>query len=200
MEQDKPIGIILCGGESSRMGIDKSQINYHGVSQREHLRKLLGPFCSPVLYSIGKQQEEDESTFSDLPEFMGHGPSSGLLSIHHYFPNRDVLLIGCDYPLIKQMDLHQLIDNQKEELDAICYASGITKRPEPLLTYYSASFCDHIHTEFTRGEYSLKRILDKAKTLKLEIDDPLRLISADSPEHARRVRQIIQAGFDTFEA
>jgi len=200
MENQKPIGVILCGGESSRMGVDKSLINYHGVSQREYMNMLMHPFCSPVLYSVGSRIELEENSFSDLEEYAGHGPISGLLSIHHYFPNRDLLLVGCDYPLIMQEDMTQLIENYKEDLDAVCYVSGATKRAEPLITLYSAAFCRTILQRFQAGEYSLKRLLDEGETKELEIDNPLRLTSADRPEDVNRVRQIIQTGYTTFES
>ena len=200
METTKPIGVILCGGQSSRMGVDKSLINYYDVSQREYLKKLLTPLCSPVLYSTGSQIELDEKSFPDLPEYEGHGPISGLLSIHEHFPNSAILLIGCDYPLIQKKDLEALITEIQHEDAAVCYTSGASLRPEPLITLYSSEFCEIIKAAFEQGESSLKRLLDKANTRKLTIEDPLRLTSADRPEDVTRVRQIIQSGYPTFEA
>jgi len=201
MEKGKALGVILCGGESSRMGMDKSLINYHGVSQREHLFKMLSPLCSPVVFSIGEKREDLESAFSDLEEYASNGPISGLLSIHNYFPERDIVLVGCDYPLILPKHLLALIEEYREEYDAVCYTSGTSLSPEPLLTYYSAGFCARIRRSFEEtGQSSLKKYLEQGNSIQLDINNPIHLISADRSEDVNRVRQIIQDGFDTFES
>lgn len=198
-KETKPIGVILCGGESSRMGLDKSSINYHGNSQRVHLSKLISEFCSPVIYSIASELIEDEAEFSDLPEYRGNGPVSGLLSLHQYFPRRDILLLGCDYPLITKSQLGNLVLQYEKGLDAVCYIGSTSNNPEPLLAYYSADFCEKIKTSFENtGASSLRKYLEEGNLKKLIIDNPIHLISADRPEDASRVREIILKGFDTF--
>lgn len=200
MEQGiKPLGVVLCGGESRRMGIDKSLINYHGITQREHVKKLLGPSCSPVVMSVGNNEGEGEEAFPDLPEYAGNGPLSGLLSLHQLFPEKSILLIGCDYPLILQSHLRALIPEDQSAFDAVCYVSGASLRPEPLLAWYSAAFCDRIRKEFeNKGSNSLRQFLEQARIHTLNMDKPIHLTSVDRPEDVSRVRQIIQNGFDTF--
>lgn len=198
-KQLKPLGVVLCGGESSRMGVDKSLINYHGVTQREHVKKLLAPFCFPVLYSMGRKEEDVEEAFPDLAEYAGNGPVSGLLSLHHFFPGRPILLIGCDYPLITQSQIKALVPESGSEFDACCYVSGSSNRPEPLLAWYASEFCARIREEFEqKGSNSLKKFLEQAHIHTLTMNDPIHLTSADRPEDVSRVRQIIQEGFDTF--
>lgn len=198
-ESIKPVGVVLCGGESSRMGANKSLLNYHGKTQREHVRELLSPFCSPVVYSTGKNDEQLEEAFPDLPDLAGNGPLSGLLSLHYFFPDRDLLVTGCDYPLILQSQLLALIPESATQLDAICYVSGSFPRPEPLLAWYSASFCESIRKAFeTEGSNSLRKFLEGVNIRYLSVENPIHLTSVDHPEDAIRVRQIIQQGFDTF--
>ena len=45
-------GLVVCGGQSTRMGMDKSQLQYHGVPQREWLYELLQPLCEDVYISL----------------------------------------------------------------------------------------------------------------------------------------------------
>lgn len=195
----KPLGLVLCGGESSRMGVDKSLINYHGVTQREHVKKLLAPFCFPIVYSVGLKDEDVEEAFSDLAKYAGNGPVSGLLSLHHFFPDHPILLIGCDYPLITQSQIKALIPDPETEYDALCYASRSSMRPEPLLAWYAAAFCRRIREELEQqGSNSLRKFLEQAHIHTLTMDNPIHLTSADRPEDLSRVREIIQKGFDTF--
>lgn len=200
MEQGiKPIGVVLCGGESKRMGFDKSLINYHGIVQREHVKNLLRPFCSHVVLSVGCEASENKESVPDLPEFAGNGPLSGLLTLHELFPEKPLLLVGCDYPLILQSQLRALLPPGSSEADASCYVNGSPPRPEPLLAWYSPSFCEKIRKAFIEdGSNSLRSFLEGAKIRKLPAENAIYLTSVDHPEDASRVRQIIQGGFDTF--
>lgn len=195
----KPLGVVLCGGESRRMGVDKSLINYHGVAQREHVKKLMIPICSPLVLSVGSNEDDSEEAFPDLPEYAGNGPLSGLLTLHHLFPEKSILLVGCDYPLILQSQLRALIPSASVQVDAVCYVSGASLRPEPLLTWYSAAFCEQIRIEFEQtGNNSLRKYLENGHIHTLKMNKPIHLTSVDHPEDVSRIRQIIQNGFDTF--
>src|SRR5690606_25109443 len=113
---------------------------YHGVIQREHQKQLLKGMCSPVLLSTGPEIEPHEECFPDLPEYQGFGPLSGLLTAHHYFPNKDIFLLGCDYPIVRRQDLAFLLEKREPGIEAICYQNqdGFA---EPLIAWYSAAFC-----------------------------------------------------------
>src|SRR5688500_19466069 len=41
-------GLVLAGGESSRMGTDKGSIEYHGIPQRDFMLQLLEKFSDEV--------------------------------------------------------------------------------------------------------------------------------------------------------
>lgn len=194
---NKPLGVILCGGQSSRMAVDKSLIAYHGVSQREHLKKLLQPLCHGVILSIGPRKELQEECFSDRDEYAGYGPLSGLLTASHYFPGRDFLLVGCDYPLIRRLDLHMLLESASGGSPAVSFrnSSGMA---EPLIAFYSSAFCKKVYESWQGGEQSLRRMLENSKALLLDAPDPRCLISADRPEDAARVLELIRDGIFTF--
>lgn len=194
----KPLGVILCGGESSRMGSDKSLLNYHGISQREHLKKMLRPLCSGVVFSIGNRDEPLEESFSDTNPFKGNGPVSGLLTIHHFFPHRDMLLVGCDYPLIRTADLLALLDFSVEEKGPVVFENPDTRQPEPLIGFYPAGFCRKVLAAWENGEHSLRRILQANNAATMPPQEPDCLMSADSPEEAERAREIIRSGIFTF--
>ena len=51
------MGLVLAGGRSQRMGMDKGMLQYHGKPQREYLYEQLEPICSRVFLSIRPEQE-----------------------------------------------------------------------------------------------------------------------------------------------
>lgn len=188
---NKPIGVVLCGGESSRMGVDKGLINYHGIPQREYASKLLAPFCKSVMYSTGSSELDQENAFKDSEEFAGHGPISGLLSLHQHFPEDDLLLLACDYPLLRRSCLEKLFQPSHPKIKAFKNESGF---PEPLISWYSAKALQEIEHYFQQGEDSLRRIFVKMEIQLLEPADKYCIMSADRPEDQLRVKEIIRSG------
>ncbi|MFZ7115922.1 MAG: molybdenum cofactor guanylyltransferase [Bacteroidota bacterium] len=175
-----PILLIACGGNSLRMGSDKSQLNYHGKPQFLHLYEIAQPHFPEIYFSI---QEKQEATFSAFPnvivdseKFAGHGPVSGLLSCHEKFRERSVLLIGCDYPFLTIDDILKL----NSEKDQTC--SFYINLYEPLLTYYSKTSLDRIEDEFNSGQYALQDFLRRNSIKKITPDSPLRIKSVDTHE------------------
>lgn len=50
-------GIILCGGESRRMGRPKAALPFGSVSLLEHIAGIVGAVCDPVLVVAANEQE-----------------------------------------------------------------------------------------------------------------------------------------------
>jgi molybdopterin-guanine dinucleotide biosynthesis protein A len=57
-------GLILVGGQSVRMGTDKSQLSYHGKPQWQYLYDLLLPFCQKTYLSCRQNQKDN---FTNCP-------------------------------------------------------------------------------------------------------------------------------------
>jgi len=80
----KLYGLVLSGGKSTRMGMDKGMIPYHGIPQRDYLYDLLSSVCEKTFVSLRRDQQSDLPTSTecivDLDEYRG--PYNGLLSAH----------------------------------------------------------------------------------------------------------------------
>lgn len=100
-------GLIFCGGRSSRMGHDKSLIQYHGIAQWQYAAKLVAPLCSRVVISCrsdqAKQFKTEHTLMADEPKFANAGPMAGLLTAFRAYPSTPFLALGCDYPLVTKM-------------------------------------------------------------------------------------------------
>lgn len=130
----KLYGLVLSGGKSTRMGTDKSLIEYHGVPQREHLYHLLGKVCEQTFISLRQEQEAKTpfgfATIADEDKFRG--PFNGILSAHSRHEEVAWLVLACDLPLIDLPALEQLIKERDPEKLATAFANEEDPLPEPL--------------------------------------------------------------------
>lgn len=189
MKQYKHImACILAGGTSSRMGEDKAWINYHGEAELLRLSSMLKGIGLPLVVSANKlpAQGAHLPLQTDLAAFSGHGPLSGLLSVHHIHPEKDILLIACDYPGFGEAELQGLLDHAHQHTTIAAFENdeGIV---EPLLAFYPSSALASIKKEFLKsGHDSLRRYLEQMEYKALKAVEGAKLKSIDRPEQRRR--------------
>jgi len=103
-------GVVLAGGQSSRMGRDKANLEYQGQSFLDRAQSLLLTVgCSPVL--ISGRPDLPGGIQDHLP---GQGPALSMLdALTAVSPEcKGVLFIPVDMPLLQSVDLLPLISGQ----------------------------------------------------------------------------------------
>jgi molybdopterin-guanine dinucleotide biosynthesis protein A len=108
------LGVVLCGGESRRMGRDKGLLEKDAVPWAVRMGGKLAPWRLPVVYSIHDRQQaayaailSPELLIVDALELPG--PLNGLFSVHRRYPNRDLLLLACDMQDLDEITIRGLI-------------------------------------------------------------------------------------------
>jgi len=127
-------GLVLSGGKSTRMGMDKGVILYHGIPQREYLYNVLTTVCENTYWSIREDQRDEFSSETKviIDENKFRGPFNGLLSAHHYAPEAAWLVVACDLPLLDLEAVQQLISQRDSSKLATAFATKESRLPEPL--------------------------------------------------------------------
>lgn len=136
---DNLYGLILAGGQSSRMGKDKSTLAYHAnIQHRKFIYQLLSRFCSSVYLSC--REDQDHITQEDIPfvidENSYRGPMNGILSAHHQHPTAAWLVLAVDLPHISETTIRTLIEGRNPEKIATAYATQKSHLPEPLIAIW----------------------------------------------------------------
>jgi molybdenum cofactor guanylyltransferase len=171
------IGVILCGGKSSRMGDDKGLMLSGEKTWAQLGKEKLSEINIQTVLSVNQNQFNDyQSIFSDQelitdnPGLNIGGPLLGLLSVHSHFPNEDLLLLACDLPKMNAIVLKELMIHyiQKQNEEAIVFK--MAEQTEPLCGIYTKQGLAKIialHSANNLAKHSMKFVLERLNTLYL---------------------------------
>ena len=139
------LGVVLCGGQSTRMGTDKGliKLNTNTWAQTASDKMLL--LKLKVFLSVNASQYKDyQSIFTtaqlikDNDELLVRGPLAGILSVHLQYPEEDLFVLACDMPLMETNLLHLLLLACREHPLNGVYIYYNDGQPEPLCAIYTA--------------------------------------------------------------
>jgi molybdenum cofactor guanylyltransferase len=189
-------GLVMCGGNSNRMGTDKSMLQYYGKPQRYHVYNMLLPFCEKVFISCNKEQatsiDAGYNFIEDAPSYKDIGPMAALLSAFTLHPQKNLLLIGCDYPFLKTAELEQF-SLQCKDIPASFYNKEAVIY-ESMLAWYPYTCFDELKRMFEAKQLSLQQLLRKYDAIKYVPTDTNSIKSVDTTEAFNETCKLINAG------
>jgi molybdopterin-guanine dinucleotide biosynthesis protein A len=189
------IGLVACGGNSRRMGADKSLLTYRDKPQRYFLYDILNELCSSVYLSCNREQSkyipEGYRYITDHPDYADAGPLTATLSAFRQLPGRDLLLIACDYPLLNKDEIQRFIEFVAGKNKPAAFYDLMNEVPVPVLGYYPAGSEALMLKVRTDPYYSLKKLLAETPSLRYVPSDPRVLLSAETPEDHSRLLKLI---------
>lgn len=195
MEQSIPLlnGLVLAGGKSIRMGVDKSLIDWNGEEQRYYIADLLTKFCNDVFISCRAEQKneirENYKTITD--SFTDLGPYGAILSAFRVQPDCAWIVIACDIPLLDFKTLKYLIENRNTSAIATAFESPYDGFPEALITIWEPKSYPVLLSFLSQGYTCPRKALRNNDVNLIKAPDPETLTNVNRPEDAETVRKII---------
>ncbi len=154
------IGLVLCGGQSIRMGTDKGlMINTKKVTWAQQSFSLLSKLEIPVVISVNKTQLSHYKRIFPLQELILDqtdlklkGPLLGLLSVHKKYPKKDLFVLACDMGGMQLPVMQQLLKRYREDKNRNAYVYATDKISEPLCAIYTAEGLNELYTLLQNNE------------------------------------------------
>ena len=187
-------GLVLCGGESSRMGTDKGLIEHETGSWAQVTFDKLKALQIPVFLSVNKKQYENYATkfpadklIVDNEELQINGPLLGLLSAHLLFSNEDIFIPACDMPLMATSVLQQLQQVCLSDNQAQAFAFSNAGEAEPLCGIYKSAAIAAIHSLYKSRQlpkHSMKFMLEHVNTHSIALAEEQKQFFRNFNSHA----------------
>ena len=197
MEQSIPLlnGLVLAGGKSIRMGVDKSLIDWNGKEQRYYMADLLTKLCNEVYISCrAEQKTEITESYNTIPDtFTDLGPYGAILSAFREQPDCAWIVIASDIPLLDFTTLNYLIENRNTSAIATAYESPYDGFPEALITIWEPKSYPVLLSFLSQGYTCPRKVLRNNDVHIIKAPNPESLINVNEPEEAEAVRKIIGA-------
>jgi molybdopterin-guanine dinucleotide biosynthesis protein A len=177
-------GLVLSGGQSSRMKQDKGNLVYHGTAQRGHLYNLLSRHCSKTFVSCNAQQasvmEESFPLIEDT--FLHLGPMGGILSAFQQDPNAAWLTIAVDLPYLSESTIEYLVQNRNPTKTATAFLDPKGEFPEPLITIWEPKSYSVLLQFLSQGYSCPRKALINSDIQLLKAPDDQEFLNANLPE------------------
>lgn len=149
-------GLILMGGQSSRMGTDKAFVEYKDQTLLEHALSHLKDLTTEVYLSVNANQFEVlQGAYKCIQDkYIDKGPMGGILSALEAL-NQDLIVLAVDMPNAKQSILNSLISTSNK----VRAYQNQSNQWEPLPSYWPKTITKTLSSHFGKNQLSLSSFL-----------------------------------------
>jgi molybdopterin-guanine dinucleotide biosynthesis protein A len=170
--------IVLAGGESSRMGSDKSFLEVGGKWMIQHIIDALAPHFEQVLISATEPGSYRSLEAVVVPDRVpGLGPLGGLLTALETSRHDLNLAVACDIPNADPALVERLLW-AADGVDAVVPKLG--GETEPLFTVYRRSMIPAARELLAGGDRRTRSLFERGRVSYFELDEAERLLNLNT--------------------
>ena len=178
-------GLVLSGGQSTRMGQDKGALVYSEFSsldQRSRCFEQMRFHCDQVFVSC--LPEQVARLQPGLPYILdsgaGVGPGLGILSAAMAHPQASWLVLACDFPFAREETIQYLIEHRDPSRAATCFVhpDGVL---EPLFAIWERPALMALERAFSAGRFSPRAVLETENPARVSYPAAQELLNVNRP-------------------
>jgi molybdopterin-guanine dinucleotide biosynthesis protein A len=195
-------GFILVGGQSSRMGSDKSQLVFGTRTGVEHITAALRVLC-PRIRLVGARDQHSSAGLQNVPDtYQRWGALGGIQAALAACQSEWATIVACDLPLVTPELFARLWQfarqSDGETFDAIVPIQP-DDRPQPLCAVYRRESCSAATKQLiTEAEHKPRALLAKIRTRWVEFGELSDLpgaenffLNVNTPNDYERAKEIL---------
>ena len=161
-------GLVLVGGQSTRMGQDKSNLDYFGKPQKIVAKQLLESNNLETFYSVQNASEYDDEIHD---KFLNLGPFGGICSAFQKDPNAAWFVLATDVPFVNDKIIKLLLNQRNPGKIATAIKGKGKDFPEPLITIYEPKAYPILLQYLAQGYSCPRKALINSEVEIVEVDD-----------------------------
>lgn len=164
-------GIILAGGQSSRMGSDKGLMLYKGKPFIAHIMEALQPIVSDIIVVSNSINYNQFHAKCVVDIMKNEGPLGGLYTGLYHSKTALNVVLSCDVPLVTKELLTVLITEVSDDFDIVQVA--VHGSTNPLLAIYKKDCMASCLEALKAGERRLRKFVSQQKTKIIRVEPNL---------------------------
>lgn len=183
-------GIILAGGQSSRMGTDKGLLYFKDKPFILYSIEALAPFVNDIII-VSNNPDYDIFNLNRVNDAIENaGPLAGVYSGLLHSKTEDNLVLSCDIPLINNTVLNIITDNLEDEFDVVQVESK--GKSMPIIAAYKKRCMSKCLALLDDGERRLRNAVKqfKTKTIPLKSDLHYCTMNINTPNELETIKTI----------
>jgi molybdopterin-guanine dinucleotide biosynthesis protein A len=185
-------GLVLVGGKSTRMGTDKSELNYFGKPQKEVAKELLENSSLQTFYGVEKLSENVAEVSKEIHDkFLNLGPFGGICSAFQKDPNAAWFVLATDVPFVNDEIIKLLLQKRNPSKVATAIKGKGKDFPEPLIAIYEPKAYPILLQYLAQGYSCPRKMLINSEVEIVEIDDDF-IRNINTPEEFETAKKEIQ--------
>ncbi len=188
-QREAPLkGLILIGGKSTRMGQDKSALEYYGKPQKDSAKELLEAQEIPTYFSV-QTSTGNSDEISDT--FLNLGPFGGICSAFQKEPNAAWFVLPTDVPFVSKELVSLLLSKRNPSKTATVVQGKDSEFLEPLIAIYEPKAYPLLLQYLAQGYACPRKMLLNTEVEIIEVDNDL-IRNINTPEAFTAAKKEIQ--------
>ena len=175
---DECSALVLAGGDSQRMGCDKTQLLLGDRTLLQRVIAIVQPLFPQVLVSV-RQHRPEIALPQVCDEYPNAGPLAGLCAGLAQAGTPWIFAVASDMPFVQPALIERLAQRRSGYQAVVPVVHG---HPQPLAAFYSASGLDALRALLeAEGRRSLRAALEQLKVCYVDESD---LLESDPGLHS----------------
>ena len=182
------------GGQSSRMGTDKSQLKLNDQTLTQIAFEKLKCYVDDIHYSINESQNDLNLENKILDEFAEQGPLGGIISSLRA-TQQSILVLAVDMPNIRKQTIKQLITHRDWNLLSTTHYDPAENIWQPFPSIWEIEALPCLEEYFESGERSFQKFLNKFGHQQVPITDKSTFLNMNTKEDFEKLKIQNQISF-----